>query len=530
MSTYTDINTPVVEKIILPSGDSFWIADRQIRDVVATLSDTVAGGVSYIVAWDGTSTPVIANIPAGVTVTYSGTQYTGTLTANSATPGAFYLVKSSTTPTSETLDIYDEYIPIGESGSKTWQKIGDTKLNLTDVVKNVTLNKSTVNVITSNATISHTDPTLGLQNKSSSGTGVVQVGSGTGTIAIGDGDVISAITGLGTASTDTAIGTNSTFTITQPTITPAISSTASGSAKVVTNVTHPGNKYIKGTATGASVSHNSNDAVSAITALSELSTDTFLKSVSSTSKKLATTSITGVSGSTTASKVTTTSQTTATGGTTTSAVNTNILKNISIQNKVLTFGACTLNTQTTNSASASNVTVPKAASATTVATGKTVTSDTNGDTVVVTAGNGTTASAATGFEGAHTTDSVVGSSSTYSVTQPTITLSSDTTQGAGKVQVVTGDPTVTYGWVTATATGANTAWKSKDTVTAVTGYSNPTKENVLGEDTTATFTGGTEYIGIKVITNGSAGWGNKTVDTVLTDDTTVTFDKIQSQS
>lgn len=47
---YTDNNTPVIEKITLPSGNSYFIADREIRDVVDALSQTIAGGVSYIIA------------------------------------------------------------------------------------------------------------------------------------------------------------------------------------------------------------------------------------------------------------------------------------------------------------------------------------------------------------------------------------------------------------------------------------------------------------------------------------------------
>ena len=93
---YVDQNTPVIDRITLPSGNTYYIADREIRDVVDTLSQAIAGGVSFIVAWDGTSAPVVANIPAGVKVTYNSTEYTGTLDADSATPGAFYLVKSST--------------------------------------------------------------------------------------------------------------------------------------------------------------------------------------------------------------------------------------------------------------------------------------------------------------------------------------------------------------------------------------------------------------------------------------------------
>ena len=132
--SYSDINTPVIEKITLPSGNTYYIADREIRNVVDSLSQTIAGGVSYIIAWDGTGEPVPANIPKGVQVFYEGDTYTGTLEANSAQAGAFYLVKSATTPSSESKDIYDEYVPIGATGSKTWEKIGDTQIALSNVV------------------------------------------------------------------------------------------------------------------------------------------------------------------------------------------------------------------------------------------------------------------------------------------------------------------------------------------------------------------------------------------------------------
>lgn len=113
-----------ISKIQLPSGNVYNIKDEVARQMIA-------GGISFIVTWDGTAEPVVANIPAGVVVRYNGTDYTGTLPANSAQPGAFYLVKSSTQE--EVLDVYDEYVPIGETGSKTWEKIGDTKLDLSDL-------------------------------------------------------------------------------------------------------------------------------------------------------------------------------------------------------------------------------------------------------------------------------------------------------------------------------------------------------------------------------------------------------------
>ena len=67
---YQDVNIPVIEQITLPSGNTYYIADREIRDVVDALSDTIAGGVSYIVAWDGTAAPVVANVPEGVEIEY----------------------------------------------------------------------------------------------------------------------------------------------------------------------------------------------------------------------------------------------------------------------------------------------------------------------------------------------------------------------------------------------------------------------------------------------------------------------------
>ncbi len=332
---YIDNNTPVIEKITLPSGNSYWIADREIRDVVDTLSQTVAGGVSYNVGWDGTSAPTVGNIPAGVTVEYEGQTYTGTLDANNATPGAFYLVKSATQTGN---DVYDEYVPVGNTGSKTWELIGNTQADLSDLVTNVTLTKQT----------------------------------------------------------DTVIGTDATFTITQPTISlSAENSSATGRVGVLTELGTP-------------------------------ATSNVASSVTPTTKKLATGSVTGVQATTTtASKATAgTAQTTATGSGTDSTTNTDWLKGVSVTNKVLTFGAATLDTQSTPQFTFSDVTVPiKAASATTVATGGVTTSGSGAD-VVTDVAVGDTVAAVTGYT-----------------------------------------PTTKY--VAGSASGANTAWNNKDAVTVL---------------------------------------------------------------
>jgi hypothetical protein len=68
---------PDISKIKLPSGNVYDIKD-------ATAREMISGGISYIIAWDGSSEPVITDIPAGVKVTYNGTDYTGTLSANTA--------------------------------------------------------------------------------------------------------------------------------------------------------------------------------------------------------------------------------------------------------------------------------------------------------------------------------------------------------------------------------------------------------------------------------------------------------------
>lgn len=112
-----------ISKITLPSGNTYYIKDETAREMIS-------GGISFIVAWNGSSAPTVANIPAGVQVTYGGTTYTGTLAAADAQSGAFYLVKSSTQE--GTLDVYDEYVVVGGE-TKSWEKLGDTQMDLSDL-------------------------------------------------------------------------------------------------------------------------------------------------------------------------------------------------------------------------------------------------------------------------------------------------------------------------------------------------------------------------------------------------------------
>lgn len=456
---------PDISKITLPSGSTYDIKDEVARQMIS-------GGVSFNITWDGTTTPDPASIPAGVEVIYQGVTYTGTLAADdpSVQAGAFYLVKSTTSV--GVTDVYDEYVPVGPAGSKTWEKIGDTQIDLSDVVTDVTLNKQTTNFVTgyaspttdsvigADATFSVTQPTITV-TPSQTYLGASASGANT---AWNSKDQKTVITGLGTASSDSVIGADATFSFTQPTI----------------SVT-PSTTYLGATASGTAVSA-SGDSVTVVTGYESPTTDTFVKSVSAeTNKNLVTTTVTGVNGSTVASKATAgTSQTTADGTGTASSTNTDWLKGVSVTNETLIIGAATMDTQTTTQYTFADVTVPVAASsATTVATGATSTTGT-GDAVVTGVTIGSSASAITGL-GTASTDTVIGTASTFTVTQPTISLGTNASTATGRVQVATGISS-------ATATGGAVDWDSKDTVTAVTGYSSPSTANVIGSSATFTIT------------------------------------------
>lgn len=107
-----------ISKITLPSGNTYDIKDAIAREMIA-------GGISYVIAWGGSSIPVVANIPAGVEVEYNGTTYTGTMAASSAEVGSFYLVKSGSG-----VNTYDEYVAVDRS---YWEQLGSPSLDLSSL-------------------------------------------------------------------------------------------------------------------------------------------------------------------------------------------------------------------------------------------------------------------------------------------------------------------------------------------------------------------------------------------------------------
>ena len=509
-----------ISKITLPSGTTYNIKDEVARNFI--------NGGSFIVAWNGTGTATAANIPAGV----KAGSVTGTLAAADAVPGAFYLVKSSTTPSEQTLDVYDEYVVIkpnvNDNTTWFWEKIGDTRLNLANILTDVAIDKKTDTVIGTDSTFTITQPTISLATGATAGTGVISVATGI-TSTSASGDNVSAMTGLGSPSTSTVLtGVKVTA---QPTISlSAADSTATGKVGVLTNATAT-KTNVKATASGANTSWNSKDSKSAVTGITSPKFETVLKTVSPTSKKLSTTSITGCNGTVTASKATAATTQTTTTGTATSTVGNvdasskNWLRAITVDGttETLIISAAEMNTQNTTQFTFSDVTAAKKAdSATTVATGSTVATSTTsnvGATIVESVASGTTVSALSG-SGTPAASNVIGANSTFSITQPTVVLATGAdSEESGIISVAT-DISKTTKYIGGSASG--TAVGANGTAAVVTGYPNIVTDEVLGTGSTITVTPTTTNI--KATASGAnTQWNNKDSVTVLTNSTGLTL-------
>lgn len=145
-----------ISQITLPNGTTYYIKDSEARQWI---NDIINNGLSFVVAWDGSSAPVVADIPQGVTVTYEGTTYTGTKVASAATKPYIYLVHSDRSATGR--DIYEEYVTVTNESTTPatyrWEALGNTDISL-DVLgalawkDNVTLNKGSGDNVLGEAT------------------------------------------------------------------------------------------------------------------------------------------------------------------------------------------------------------------------------------------------------------------------------------------------------------------------------------------------------------------------------------------
>lgn len=106
-----------ISKITLPSGTTYDIKDTVARQMAAA-------GVTFTVSTSA------ANTPKDVTWDDSGVTITGTLVASASTSGVFYLVKSTTQGGK---DIYAEYVTVKNGNAYSWEKIGTTDIDLSDL-------------------------------------------------------------------------------------------------------------------------------------------------------------------------------------------------------------------------------------------------------------------------------------------------------------------------------------------------------------------------------------------------------------
>ena len=305
---------------------------------------------------------------------------TGTLAASADTLGKFYLVKSSSQQDPTLLDIYDEYVTVRAGTSPNYTYSWE-KIGDTQI-------KLTAIV---------TDVTLNKQTTD-------------------------FVTGYSNTSSANVIGANSTFTVTQP---------------VYSDLAQT---YLGATAGKPTV--DDAKAVAAVTGYASPSTDTFVKELNVTSSnKLVTTTVKGVSGSTSPT----------------------LLNSASVTGEVLTIGS-------------TSVTIPTAASEnTTVATGS-LASNGGGSAVVTAVSVKTSADALTGL-GTPSTSNALGTGATF--TAPTVTLATNNSSATGRVQVTTGKT------ISAT-TNVGVAWNSKDQKSALTGLGSPSTGKGLNDSTTIT--------------------------------------------
>lgn len=106
-----------ISKITLPSGTTYDIKD-------ATARSMASAGVSF------NKCTSASNTPYGVTWDNGGTTVTGTLVASASTKGVFYLVPETTQSGN---DIFSEYITVEDGGTYSWEKIGTTDIDLSNL-------------------------------------------------------------------------------------------------------------------------------------------------------------------------------------------------------------------------------------------------------------------------------------------------------------------------------------------------------------------------------------------------------------
>lgn len=284
--SYLGIQNPPVEvngQIVTPPELVYEIVDTKAR----AMADTAGNN---IISWKGDDTPVVAYIPAGVTVVYEGEEYVGTLQPDdeNVQPKSRYLVYRGQTEDGD--NIYQEYIVVKDPQDPTdiwWEPCGFQDVNLRDLgqmafVDFVSLNKGTgANVLGENTQFTASAPTISV-NAPKAG---LKAGIRTNT-AVGADGTANAVTGYPNPTTETFVGSVSD---TKKKLKTTSIQEAGEGVNLNTKVTPSSSKMVTRTITAVD------------------GTETVSKVTKSTSKMVKT-NLRGVSGTETVSKVTKTTK------------------------------------------------------------------------------------------------------------------------------------------------------------------------------------------------------------------------------
>ena len=408
---------------------------KQIND----LSEIVGGGVNFKIAWtqanyEASTAPastVLAQIPKDVVVYYNNgaTSTSGTLVAGTSTKGDFILLYSKTQVGDK--DKYDEYVTITTSTSPStyaWEKIGDTQIDLTGIVTDVSLSTTSASVL-----------------------------GATTTAALTSGKV-----NFGTATSAEFLKSGVTFDVTQPTISVTPDSTYISISKLVGGgYDNYSRKWIGATASGTEIGVAS--TVSAITSLTATNA-TFVKNVATTVSKLATSTIAVVSS---------TSDVTFNGVTDAGTADTWSFTVAGDDNQTLIIGGANGTIPTLGQVVATKVTMESGKR--TIATGSLAASNDMGGGGLVAVGV-TVNDSGSALTGLNTPTTADVATEIEVVTNPIISLTANNTSGNTKIQAVTslGDfSNPTYKVVTSTSAGT----AADPRVQVLTGISSATATN-----------------------------------------------------
>lgn len=386
-----------ISQITLPNGTTYHVKDSEARQWI---EDIAAGGLTFVIAWDGQSTPDASKIPYGVKVNYQQTEYTGTLAASTLTKANIYLVYAYTY---ETRNVFDEYVTVNlgtpELPNYAWECLGSTdiRLNLGDLAyhDNVVLDKG------------NGDNVLGADTTFTNGSSAVTFVGGT------DDTFVKSYPGTSNkleTTTIKGVGADVTFTAvasaTSATATNTVFGTDTTASKIVTETKTASNtvfgtattasKATAGTAvtlatpaaTATSVSYIGNAQTDSVLSGATVNGETLVLGTVAVSQG----SVTGISGSETVTPYTfadvTVPVVTSNDSVSVASVKTNTDVTVPVVSSNTSVTATLVTTESKTAATA-------AASATTVATGSLNSEDAVGATVMTGLGTATTGSAVT---------------------------------------------------------------------------------------------------------------------------------------